>query len=220
MSKDKQAEQTNPADAAVDTDGGQQAQQGQQEEQNGDDGNVDLGFPADTALDDMTDEQRVAYWKNQSKVQQRKHEAEVRERKAEAARLEASLDELRLKSLSAEERAAEEAVRTARVEAAAEARVAILPRLAVAELRARGLSAEDAAERVEFLDLSKLVDESGELVAERLDRLVPAAPAGLSPQQVFHSAGGTPSQHRTSLGADAVAARAEQIKNKHKHTNQ
>ena len=34
----------------------------------------DLGFPKDTPVDDMTPEQKVAYWHNQSKVQQRARE--------------------------------------------------------------------------------------------------------------------------------------------------
>ena len=211
----QQAEATGAVEEPLDGVQDQAGQEPAQVEETGGESQTDLGFPAETALAEMTEAERAAYWKHEKSKQQRKFEDADRRVKA----LEAEAAELKRAALPEAERVAAEAREQARVEAMAEARKELLPALVIAKLEARGLSAEDAAERVELLDLSKLVDEDGALVADRLDRIAPAAGAQRhqgqpSPQQSFQQAGGAPVTPRTSLSPAAIADRAAQIKNK------
>lgn len=145
----------------------------------------DLGFPKDTPVDDMTPEQKVAYWKNQSKTQQRAREDA--ERAVKAYEKFGTVDELqsaadaaeqaRVAALSESERAAE-AARVA-AEAADEARQgsrqllsAAVTGMLIAHTKGAQESFEDAQARVagaiEFADLTKFVGEDGALDAAKV----------------------------------------------------
>jgi len=65
----------------------------------------DLGFPANTAVAEMSDRQAAAYWRNQSKVQQGRVPSDL----AELQRKAAELDQLRASQRTDAEKAADEA---------------------------------------------------------------------------------------------------------------
>lgn len=139
-----------------------------------------LGFPKDTPLDQMTLEQREAYWKNQSKIQQKAREDA--ERAAEAYAKLGSLDELqavardaeqaRLDALSANERAIEEARIAARAEGASQHLAAGVKGMLLALTRSANESFEDASKRVDdaigFADLTKFIGDNGDLDAAKV----------------------------------------------------
>lgn len=138
----------------------------------------DLGFPANTPLADMTVEQQAAYWRNQSKVQQKEAEAyrrlgltpeQIRQMTADA-------ETARLAALSEQERAVEEARKAGKAEgiaAGAETYLtdAIEGRV-VAMTMQPGESYDAAVERVRgalaFADLRKFVGEDGALDATKI----------------------------------------------------
>lgn len=168
-----------------------------------------LGFPKDTPIAAMTPEQEAAYWRNESKKQQR-----IADEKT------AAIAVLEREKLSDAERAAEDARAGAESVGEQRARAATLPRLMVAELRARGLSVEDAKERIEFLDLTKFVDESGELKDDALDKFAGAVAAPVEqsrrvgPADVFSAAGGQiPPAAPVSLSLEDVQKHASSIYN-------
>lgn len=69
-----------------DQQGQQDGQQKQEPEEARDEHGAGLGFPKDTRTEDMTDAQKVNYWRNQSKVQQRQREQAERDLQAEKQR--------------------------------------------------------------------------------------------------------------------------------------
>lgn len=147
----------------------------------------DLGFPKDTPVDDMTTEQKLAYWKNQSKVQQRIAEDEKKKTKAyekfgTVEELQGAADaaeQARLAALSESERAIEAARTAAKAEGAQEAAKSAQPLLGaavkgmlIAHTKGAQESFEDAEARVagaiQFADLTKFVGEDGTLDAAKV----------------------------------------------------
>ena len=131
----------------------------------------DRGFPENTPLTEMTGEQREAYWKFQA----RKHEGVVKSR--------ADYDELKQRAAEADrlrkerETESEKAVREARETAAAEERARVAPRLVSAEFRAAAkgvLTAEQTTALLEDLDLTKYLDDKGEVDTAKVERKVTA----------------------------------------------
>ncbi|MGF3056154.1 hypothetical protein [Microbacterium sp. YY-01] len=147
-------------------------------------GNEDLGFPKDTPTSEMTDEQKAAYWHNQSKVQQKAREAA--ERQVSAYQKFGSVEDLqsaadaaeqaRLAALDDNERALETARQEARAEAEREANsrhlAAAVSGMLIARTISEGETFEDAQARIagaiQFADLSKFVGDNGELDAEKI----------------------------------------------------
>lgn len=144
----------------------------------------DLGFPKDTPVADMAPEQAVAYWKNQSKVQQSAREAA--ERKAGAYEKFGSVEDLqsaadaaeqaRLDALGENDRALE----TARTEAHAKGvqegagkhLAAAVTGMLIAHVKGAQESFEDASKRVsgaiQFADLNKFIGDDGALDAAKV----------------------------------------------------
>lgn len=144
----------------------------------------DLGFPKDTPVDQMTPDQKAAYWHNQTKVQQRAREdaekkARAYEKFGKPEDLQAAADaaeQARLDALGDNDRAIEEAKATARAEALAESKnqnldIAVKGML-IALTKGATESFEDATSRVEgaieFADLTKFVGENGTLDAAKV----------------------------------------------------
>lgn len=144
----------------------------------------DLGFPKDTPLDDMTVEQKAAYWHNQSKVQQRAREDA--ERKAKAYEKFGSVDDLQSAADAAEQARLDaldentRALETARTEAHAKGvqegagkhLAAAITGMLIAHVKGAQESFEDASKRVsgaiEFADLNKFVGDDGALDAAKV----------------------------------------------------
>lgn len=147
---------------------------------------TEAGFPANTPLEQMSVEQREAYWKDKA----RKHEERVKslggltpeqlaELRAKAERQEALEHEL---ASDAEKRE-----RAARKEAAAEAEAKYLPKLARAHIEgaANGRVPADAlSAALEYLDLTKFVS-NGDVDTDKVRAFVGSiAPAtGIHQQQ-------------------------------------
>lgn len=150
------------------------------------DGN-DLGFPKDTPVDDMTPEQKAAYWHNQSKVQQRKFEEAERAKKAyekfgtvdELQSAADTAEQARIAALGDNEKAIEAARAEGKTEGAEEAKRdsakllgAAITGMLIAHTKGAQESFEDASKRVsgaiEFADLTKFVGENGDLDAEKV----------------------------------------------------
>lgn len=177
-----------------------------------DDDGGDKGFPENTPLSDMTDVQKAAYWRHESKKQER---IATEERSAKA-KLQADLDEAKRQTLSDEERALADAKAQGRGEATAEARAEQLPMIALYELRLRGMSAEEAGEVVEVLDLSKLAREDGSLDSDRLDSLVQRTGARSPGGSRGREQGYPPTGNKKQVvpTREAQSKRAEEILNK------
>lgn len=176
-----------------------------------DSGQEDKGFPEGTPLSEMTVEQREAYWRHETKKQERI----VKETKSEMKSLSDSLDEVRREKLSDQERAIEDAKQEGRAEADVSAHAAHLAAVAVYEFRLRGLSAEEAGDVVEVLDLSKITLDDGSLDSDRLDSLAQRGnvpPPGGSRGRGFGNLPDGPT--RTNLSQQSVSERAAELRNK------
>lgn len=144
----------------------------------------DLGFPKNTPVEQMTPEQSSAYWKNQSKVQQRAREDAEKATKAyekfgtpEALQSAAdAAEQARLAALGDNDRAIEEAKSTARAEGIAQGASTHLATAVTAMLIAHTKGASETVEaataRVEaaiaFADLTKFVGDNGALDAAKV----------------------------------------------------
>lgn len=124
---------------------------------------VDLGFPADTAIADMTDKEQAAYWKHHS----RRHEATVNsqsdyaEQKAKAARL----DALEAEKLTDQEKA----VAAARKEGETSGVNRYLADAVSGRLEAlTGKTADELAVVLELVDVTKFTTADGTLDAAKL----------------------------------------------------
>lgn len=160
----------------------------------------DLGFPAATPVEDMTDVQKAAYWRNESKKQQRRADKfeglgdpeAIRQRITAA---DDAAEQARLAALSDNEKALETARKEGReagitegsgtwLKDAVQARAALLA-------QAPGESAEDVETRVNgvltYIDAKQFVGDDGALDNDKLTKFAkslgsggtaPKAPAG------------------------------------------
>ena len=144
----------------------------------------DLGFPKETPVDQMTPEQQAAYWKHQSKVQQKAREDAEKATSAyrkfgtpeELQSAHDAAEQKRQADLSEADRALEQAKAAAKAEGIAEAGARNLgPAITgwlVAHVKGANESIEDATARVAgaiaFADLTKFVGDNGELDAEKV----------------------------------------------------
>lgn len=212
-SQDHQSGQGTTPPAQDDQQSGQSAPQGQQQgqQQSGQPGQQepDRGYPANTPLEQMTVEQREAYWKHHS----RKWEGIATSRSdydqlAEDAR---QWREHQRRALPADERARQDAVEQARRDGEAQARLALAPQLVRAEFRAAapGVEEDKLNSFLEDLDLSKYLKDDGTVDAARVQAkasLLPStnpAPQRQSFQGYSRPAGTT----SVAAGRDLFAAR-------------
>lgn len=147
----------------------------------------DLGFPKDTPVEQMEPEQKAAYWKHQSKVQQKKFEDAERAKNAyekfgTVEDLQGAADaaeQARLDALGDNEKAIEVARAAGKAEGAQEATQgsakllgAAIKGMLIAHTKGAQESFEDASKRVsgaiEFADLTKFVGDNGDLDAEKV----------------------------------------------------
>lgn len=143
-----------------------------------------LGFPKDTPVEQMKPEEQAAYWKNQSKTQQRAREEAERAKTAyskfgtveELQSAADAADAARIAALDDNQRAIEAAKTAAKAEAAAEFGNKHLGTavkgLLIALTKGASETFEAATSRVEgaieFADLTKFVGEDGELDAAKV----------------------------------------------------
>lgn len=118
------------------------------------------GFPAHTAIADMSPAEQAAYWRSKSQRHEKLWKSVGGDDATEAlvtqlAEAKAELERIRIEGLSDTEKAIEEAKAAGR----AEATTGYGTKLAAAELRAAGVPAEIVGD----LDLSKFIDADGEV---------------------------------------------------------
>ena len=135
-------------------------------------GSEELGFPADTDPADMTPEEQIAYWKNDSqkwKSLSRKHEKNQKPKDfdqivadAQSWRDKADAD------LKPEDKAAKDAVQSARAEGLSAGRNSLLPDAVAALVKAKRphMGDEDIEKVLRPLDLEKFLDDEGGLDRE------------------------------------------------------
>jgi hypothetical protein len=122
---------------------------------------TDRGFPANTPVAEMTHEQQAAYWRDQSKTQQKKVDAEA----ARAAAAEKERDDLRTATLTEQQ----QAVETARREGENLGAQRYLTDAIKAQfqlLTGKDETAADAA--LEVVDMSKFVTDAGAIDLEKI----------------------------------------------------
>lgn len=131
----------------------------------------DRGFPDNTPVAEMNDKQAAAYWKFQSRRHENTAKArgdydDLKKQAAEAAKLRKE-----------RETENEKAVREARETAASEERAKSTPRLVSAEFRAAAkgvLTSERTSALLEDLDLTKYLDDKGEVDTAKVEKKVAA----------------------------------------------
>lgn len=144
----------------------------------------DLGFPKDTPVDQMTPEQQAAYWKHQSKTQQKAREDAEKAKKAyekfgTVEDLQTAADaaeQARVAALDDNQKAIEVARAEGKSEGEKEAGgkhlAAAIKGMLIAHTKGAQESFEDASKRVsgaiEFADLTKFVGDDGELDAAKV----------------------------------------------------
>lgn len=171
------------------------------------------GFPKDTPLEAMTVDQQLAYWKHQS----RKHESTwkdiVGDRKVDDVKNDLTeYEQIRQEKLTPSEKALEQARNEGREEAAKELNpkfVASAFNTALAHIE----KDEDRAELIDTLDLSKFIDDKGNVdtakVASVAKRIAPAD-TGAGGKRYDYGAG-----HRAPSNASGVTAGAERYQQRH-----
>ena len=129
------------------------------------DDSTDHGFPKDTPTDQMTVEQREAYWRYHA----RKHEKRAKERE-DYDKIKRERDELKAASLTE----AEKAIEDARKEARAEADKEWAEKLARSELRGilagRGMEDEKLEAALTFVDFKQFLDDNGDVDSVKVQR--------------------------------------------------
>jgi hypothetical protein len=159
-----------------------------------------LGFPKDTALTAMTVEQREAYWRNQSKVQQKKVPTNL----AELQAAKAELDQIKLK----QQTPAEQEIQKVRDETAAATRKEVAAESALTNLRivlhTRGKSDAEVDGLVEFINPERFLTQDGKVdtgkVMAYADGIAPAGSGGGG------RPGGLPGQGKFGQSAQDKAA--------------
>lgn len=184
---------------------GQQEQGGVEDQQQ----ERGLGFPENTPVAEMSADEKAAYWREQSKKQERI----ARDVQSELKSVKDALEAQRQAQLSEDERKIEDAKNAARAEGESEATARFLSQIVTHELRHRGLSAETATATVEVLDLSKLTNEDGSLNTDRLDALAATSGSRGGGGSAAQLSGAPTGKKPASVGALSVSERAEQMKN-------
>ncbi len=173
---------------------------------------VDLGFPADTAEKDMTDGEKVAYWKHHS----RRHEAEVAKLKPQVAAnadKAGQFDALALANASD----AEKAVIAARAEGVTQGSAIYLADAVKSRLLLlTGKSEEDLAGALDLIDVQKLTTDGAldvakvQALATSIGLAAPVIP-GVPPVDVVRTALGNQQQSTTITTGSTIAEMQKQI---------
>jgi hypothetical protein len=161
---------------------------------------IGLGFPKETKVEDMKPEQQAAYWRHQSKVQQKKVPANLSELQAAKA----ELDQIKLK----QQTPAEQQLQQVRDETAAATRKEVAAESALTNLRivlhTRGKSDAEVDGLVEFINPERFLTQDGKVdtakVMSYADGIAPAGSGGGG------RPGGLPGQGRYDQSAQDKAA--------------
>lgn len=166
---------------------------------------IGLGFPAETKVDDMTDAQKAAYWRNHSKKMQKQvpsNLAELQENARKWAEFQQS-----------QQTPAEQQIQKARDEAAAATRKEVAAESALTNLRVvlhtRGKSEAEVEGLVEFLNPERFLTQDGKVDTARViayaDGIAPAGSGGGSQR------GGLPGQGKFGQASEdkSAAGKAE-----------
>lgn len=148
--------------------GGQQEQQGGQQQNGGQDGNTDMGFPANTPVAQMTDSQRAAYYQHQNRQTDNKLKAFHGFTPDDVNSMWTRLQEVETERLSEGERTLREATASAAAQARADAEAELRPKLLASQLRsvASPAFAGDKAKLdawLDGIDPAKFVGENGDI---------------------------------------------------------
>lgn len=180
-----------------DTDDGTDGAKANDGEAKQDDAGEVYKYPADTALADMTEEQRTEYWREKAqkheKIAKRYRNIDLDALQAKASKH----DELERELMSDKDKAVEDAKAEARREATEQTVVA---RMDAAAARV-GMTAEKFAEISEWVDPRRFVNTKGDVDLDAINRWAEAnKPSATEPQQ--QQRGPSPA------GAGAAGARA------------
>jgi hypothetical protein len=148
--------------------------------------NAETGFPAGTPLEQMSSDQREAYWKHQARKHEDRNKAygsltpeQVTELRAKAKRA----DELDLELGTTADKAAAKAADEAKTETRNQYQPALIQaRLDAAAARA-GVSEEDLAKAVEFADITKFLTDDGQVDTDRVKAFVATITPAATQQQ-------------------------------------
>lgn len=125
------------------------------------------GYPANTPIKDMTAEQQASYWKSMA----RKHEDAAKAR-ADYDAIKTERDQLKQSTMTADEKALEDAKKAAFNEGKKAGAAEFAPRIVKAEvggaLRARGLDNDRVQALIGPLDHTYFLTESGEVDADKV----------------------------------------------------
>jgi len=169
------------------------------------------GFPADTALDQMSVEQREAYWKFQA----RKHENTVKSR-ADYDQLKqaaAELAQLKAANATAEEKALENArLQGENIGAQRYVKAAVR-----GEIRASAphLKPEQVDELLSIIDTSAVLRDDGEVDAEKVGKIISSFAPADKQEKHTDSYSDTIRQSRQASGAGSIAELKKQYHEQH-----
>lgn len=141
-------------------------------------GGENLGFPAETPVKEMTAEQQAAYWKHHSRKWQGRAEG-----RDDYDDVKAERDRLKAATLSDQEKAVEEAKKTAREEAVRDLGPGAVKTMLDLVLTSQGLEQEDIDSKLEFVDLTKFLTTKGEVDTDKVKNYVAGVAPGRSNQQ-------------------------------------
>jgi hypothetical protein len=176
-------------------------------------------FPAKTSLAEMTETQRIEYWRHKARVHEDRVKAfggltpeQIADLKTKAEQFEV----LAAASQTDQERAIAEAEQNSRLLAEAQ----FLPRLVAAEFRAATagrLEADRLATILEPLDLSKFLTDDGEVDTDKVTAFVDGiAPVrGTEPQRLGPSPQGAGRRGSYTTAASSVASGRELYESMH-----
>jgi hypothetical protein len=151
-----------------------------------DDQGNDLGYPVNTAVVEMTDKQQAAYWRTESKKQQRLREAAERQKSGESGTVR---DQQQTQSAKPDDKAVQAQIDEARREGQRDAVVVSL----TTSLQMREKTPEEITELLDVVNPDKFLNENGKVdstkVANYIARVAPVKSGG-------GGGGGAPGQGR------------------------
>ncbi|WGH92100.1 hypothetical protein QDX21_07090 [Auritidibacter ignavus] len=153
------------ADSGDETGGSDLTETGQEDQSSTTDKNVmgDRGYPADTPLSEMTDSQKVAYWKYHSQ----KWEGRAKQR-SDYDDIKAELDKLKTETLSEHEKAIKKVREETRAEVTKEHNAKLASAQITGALQGKGLTSDAIESRLQFVDFSKFLTGKGDVDADKV----------------------------------------------------
>lgn len=174
-------------------------------------GGDDLGFPANTPVKEMTEAQQAAYWKHHA----RKWENRATGRE-DYDDVKAELDRLKRERMSDQDKAVEDAKRTAREEALREFGPKAVETMLTGILTARGIKDDEVKAQLEFVNLSKFLTPKGEVDTEKVNNYVQGVAPGRSSQQWPDMGGGRRGDPGNRKAGGSVQAGRDAFDQRHK----